>query len=53
MATEKATTTDDLTGLQGDPQPTSTKSSKLTSPGGVKVTASPAAAERLKAQGWK
>ena len=51
MATDKATTTDDVT--SGDPQPTSTKSTKLTSPTGTKVTASPAAAEKLKTQGWK
>lgn len=36
-----------------EPQPTSSKSNKLTSPTGTKVTASAAAAERLKAQGWK
>lgn len=36
-----------------EPEPTSTKSVKLTSPNGSKVTASAEAAEKLKAQGWK
>lgn len=49
---DKATTTDDVTSA-GDPQPTSEKSTKLTSPTGTKVTASADAAKRLKAQGYK
>lgn len=51
MATDKATTTDDVTA--DAPQPTSEKSTKLTSPSGTKVTASADAAKRLKAQGYK
>jgi hypothetical protein len=52
MATDKATTTDDLK-TDADPEPTSTKSITLTSPSGTKVTASPDAAKKLKSQGWK
>ena len=50
MADEVTTTTDVR---DAEPQPTSDKSVKLTSPTGSKVTASPAAAEKLKSQGWK
>lgn len=48
---DNVTTTADIKTV--DPAPTSTKSVNLTSPAGSKVTASPAAAEKLKAQGWK
>lgn len=52
MAIDKATTTSDV--AAGDPQPTTSgKPVSLKSPTGSKVTASPQAAEKLKAQGWK
>ena len=51
MADSNVTTTTDV--RDAEPQPTSDKSVKLTSPTGTRVTASPDAAEKLKAQGWK
>ena len=48
---DKPTTTSDVTA--GEAQPTSEKSTKLTSPTGTKVTASADAAKKLKAQGYK
>lgn len=51
MATDAPVTTTDIRAVQ--PQPTSEKSVNLTAPNGTKVTASSAAAEKLKAQGWK
>ena len=52
MADDKVTTTADVRTVT-EPGPTSTKSVNLTSPEGTKVTASPDAAEKLKAAGWK